>query len=368
MQDLDLEQMTAMVKVIAEEKGLSEETVLDVIQAAIAAAWRRENAEREANVRSELNMNTGEAKVFLDKIVVEPEVAYNPVTEIPADDPQAKGKNIGDVVSEEFKVKSFGRVASTTAKQVIVQRLREAEKETVLAAFKGKLGTIMTGVVARIEPRVVRVELGKATGILLKQDQIEGERYTVGQRLKVLVKEIQRDERGAQLLLSRADAEFIRQLFIQEVPEVDNGTVEIRSIAREAGRRTKIAVMATTPGIDPVGTFVGGRGVRVQAVMNEVGDREKIDIVNWSDNPSEYLRDALSPAEIIKVEVTGKTAKVYVAKDQQSIAIGRQGQNVRLASKLTGYEIDIEVIEPPKKKKKVNVEDSLLEAIEDAEE
>ena len=368
MQELDLEQMSAMVKVIAEEKGLSEETVLDVIQTAIAAAWRRENTDREANVRSELNLITGAAKVFVDKIVVEPEVAYNPATEIPADDPKAKGKEIGDVVSEEYEVKSFGRVASTTAKQVIIQRLREAEKETVLEAFESKVGTIMTGVVARIEPKVVRVELGKAMGILLKSDQIEGERYSVGQRLKVLIKEIQRDERGTQLILSRTDAEFVKQLFIQEVPEIDNGTVEIRSIAREAGRRTKIAVMATTPGIDPVGTFVGGRGVRVQAVMNEVGDREKIDIVNWSDNPSEYLRDALSPAEIVKVEVSGKEAKVYVTKEQQSIAIGRQGQNVRLASRLTGYEIDIEVIEPTKKKKKVNVEDSLLEAIEDSEE
>jgi N utilization substance protein A len=201
-----------------------------------------------------------------------------------------------------------------------------------------------------------------------KSEQIDGERYVVGSRIRVLVQRIDRDERGSQLILSRGSQEFIKELFSQEVPEIEAGTVEIRAIAREAGRRTKIAVAATTPGVDPVGTFVGGRGVRVQAVMNEIGDREKIDIINWSDNPSEYIRDALSPAEITKVEVDGKKAKVFVTADQQSIAIGRQGQNVRLASKLTGFEIDIELAEAPKKKKRVNVEDSLLSAIEETAE
>ena len=187
-------------------------------------------------------------------------------------------------------------------------------------------------------------------------------------RIKVYIKKIEHGDRGAQLILSRGCAEFIEALFRQEVPELDGGTVEIRGIAREAGRRTKIAVMSTVPGIDPVGTFVGSRGIRVGAVMSEIGDKEKIDIITWSDNTSEYIREALSPAEIIKVEVEGKKAKVFVTEDQQSIAIGKQGQNVRLASKLTGYDIDIELSKSVPKKKKKNVEDSLLSALEETAE
>ena len=234
--------------------------------------------------------------------------------------------------------------------------------------FEDKIGTVVNGTIVRVEPKIVRIDLGKATGIMPKSEQIAGEFYAVGSRVKVFIKEIERNERGAQLILSRGCPQFIEYLFRQEVPEIENGSVEIKAIAREAGRRTKIAVAATMPGIDPVGTFVGGRGVRVQAVMNEIGDREKIDIVNWSDNISEYIREALSPAEIQTVEIKDKHATVYVAKDQQSIAIGRVGQNVRLASDLTGYEIDVEVAKAPEKKKKKNVEDSLLSAIEDSEE
>ncbi len=366
MEGLDLKSMTAMVKVIAEEKNLTEDTVLDVIQTAIAAAWRKEEGEKDMNVRATLNLKTGEAFVFIDREVIEDGLAYNPATEIPQS--EAKGKEIGEIVEEKREVKTFGRVASMTAKQVIVQRLREAERDSVLSMFEDKVGTIVTGVVSRVEPKIVRIDLGKASGIMPKSEQIDGEYYSVGARIKVLIKEIERNERGAQLILSRGSAEFVKQLFIQEVPEIENGTVEIRAIAREAGRRTKIAVINTVPGVDPVGTFVGGRGVRVQAVMNEIGEREKIDIINWSDNASEYIREALSPAEIMKVEIEGKHAKVFVTEDQQSIAIGRQGQNVRLASKLTGFELDIELAEAPKKKKKTNVEDSLFSAIEESEE
>ncbi len=364
MEGLDLKQMTAMVKVIAEEKDLPEETVIDVIETAIAAAWRRDNGDKDMNVRAEINMKTGEATVYVSREVIEDGLAYNPATEIPQS--EAGGKEIGDVVEEAHKVTEFGRVASQTAKQVVVQRLREAERDAVLANFEGKIGDVVNAVVTRVEPKLVRLEIGRASGIMPKSEQIEGEYYTVGSRIKVLVKEIERNERGAQLILSRGSAEFIEYLFRQEVPEIENGTVEIKGIAREAGKRTKIAVTTSTPGVDPVGAFVGGRGVRVQAVMNEIGDREKIDIVNWSDNISEYVREALSPAEIVKVEVDGKKAKVYVTEDQQSIAIGKQGQNVRLASKLTGYDLDIELAKAPEKKKKKNVEDSLLSAIEES--
>ena len=367
MENLDLKQMSAMVDIIAEEKGLPKETVLDVIEQAIAAAWRKDNGDRDMNVRAVLNTKTGEADVFIAREVIEDGLAYNPSIEIPAKE-AGKDAKVGDVVEEKHKVTSFGRVAAGTAKQVVVQRLREAEQDAVLTTFEDKIGTIVTGTVSRTEPKLVRIDLGRASGIMPRSEQIDGEFYSVGKRIKVLIKKIERNERGAQLILSRGSAEFIEYLFRQEVPELENNTVEIKSIARQAGRRTKIAVMSTVPGVDPVGTFVGGRGIRVQAVMNEIGNKEKIDIINWSDNASEYIREALSPAEIAKVEIDGKKAKVYVAEDQQSIAIGKQGQNVRLASKLTGYEIDIVLQKAAPKKKKQNIEDSLLSAIEETAE
>lgn len=364
MEGLDLKQMSAMVDIIAEEKGLPKETVINVIEQAIAAAWRKDNGDRDMNVRAILNTKTGEADVFIAREVIEDGLAYNPATEIPLAEAGKKAK-IGDVVEEKSKVTSFGRVAAQTAKQVVIQRLREAENDAVLTAFEDKIGTVVTGTVSRVEPKLIRIDLGRASGIMPRSEQIDGEYYTVGNRIKVYIKNIERNERGAQLILSRGCAEFIEYLFRQEVPELENHTVEIKGIAREAGRRTKIAVTATVPGIDPVGTFVGGRGIRVQAVMNEIGDKEKIDIVTWSDNASEYIREALSPAEIMKVEITDKKAKVLVSEDQQSIAIGKQGQNVRLASKLTGYDIDIELSKAAPKKKKQNVEDALLSAIEE---
>ena len=367
MENLDLKQMSTMVDIIAEEKGLPKDTVLNVIEQAIAAAWRKDNGDREMNVRAVLNTKTGEADVFVAREVIEDDLAYNPSTEVPLKEAK-KGSKVGDIVEEKHKVTSFGRVAAGTAKQVVIQRLREAENDAVLTAFEDKIGTIVTGTVARVEPKLVRVDLGRATGIMPRSEQIDGEYYTVGNRIKVLIKKIERGERGAQLILSRGSAEFVECLFRQEVPELENHTVEIKGIAREAGRRTKIAVMSTVPGIDPVGTFVGGRGIRVGAVMNEIGEKEKIDIINWSDNASEYIREALSPAEVIKVEIDDKKAKVHVSEDQQSIAIGKQGQNVRLASKLTGYEIDIVLQKTTPKKKKQNVEDSLLSAIEEANE
>ena len=367
MENLDLKQMSTMVDIIAEEKGLPKEAVLNVIEQAIAAAWRKDNGDRDMNVRAVLNTKTGEADVYVAREVIEDEIAYNPSTEIPLKE-AGKNAKIGDVVEEKHQITEFGRVAAQTAKQVVIQRLREAENDAVLAAFEDKVGTIVTGTVSRVEPKLVRIDLGRASGIMPRSEQIDSDHYSVGQRIKVLIKNIERNDRGAQLILSRASADFVENLFRQEVPELENGTVEIRGIAREAGRRTKIAVMSTVPGVDPVGTFVGGRGIRVGAVMNEIGDHEKIDVINWSDNASEYIREALSPAEIIKVEIDDKKAKVFVSPEQQSIAIGKQGQNVRLASKLTGYEINIELTKPVAKKKKQNVEDALLSAIEDTAE
>ncbi|TWP20971.1 transcription termination factor NusA, partial [TM7 phylum sp. oral taxon 349] len=284
MQDLNVKQMTLAMRTIAEEKALPEDVVLGVIEQAIAAAWRRDNGEREQNVRAELNINDGTAKVSVVKTVVED--VENDINQISLEDAQKIDKNAelgGEIVTETHDVTSFGRVAAQTAKQVVIQRLREAEREVVLAEFEDKIGTVVTGVVQRVEPRVVRVELGKATGILPQSEQIQGEYYSVGQRLRVFIKDIERDGRGAQLVLSRGNEAFIEYLFRQEVPEMETGAVEIKGIAREAGRRTKLAVASLVPGVDPVGTFVGGHGTRVNAVMNEIGDQEKIDIVTYDE-------------------------------------------------------------------------------------
>lgn len=372
MEDLNIKQLTQAVRVIAEEKNLPEETVMSIIEQAIAAAWRRDHGDREQEVRSELNINSGTAKVFVAKEVVE--LVGSDAVEINLEDARKikKDAEIGDIIEEKHEVSSFGRVAAQTAKQVVLQRLREAEREVVLTEYEDKVGTVVNGTVSRVEPRSVRIELGKAVGVMPQSEQIQGEYYGVGSRIKVLIKDIERDARGPQLILSRADERFIEYLFRQEVPELETGAVEIKAIAREAGRRTKIAVSSSVPGIDPVGTFVGGHGTRVQTVMNEVGDQEKIDIVTFDKEIEQYIKNALSPAEIAKVEVDEKEkrAKVYVAEDQQSIAIGRAGQNVRLASRLTGYELDIEQYVKPvavAKKPKKDIEDELLNAIEKAE-
>ena len=267
--------MGTMVDIIAEEKGLPKDTVLNVIEQAIAAAWRKDNGDRDMNVRAMLNTKTGEADVYVAREAIEDGLAYNPSTEIPLLEAKKiqKDAKLGDIVEEKHQVTTFGRVAAQTAKQVVVQRLREAENDAVLTEFEDKVGSIVTGTVSRVESRLARVDLGRASGIMPKSEQIDGEYYTVGSRIKVYIKKIERGDRGAQLILSRGNAEFVECLFRQEVPELENGTVEIKGIAREAGRRTKIAVMSTVTGVDPVGTFVGSRGVRVQAVMNEIGDR-----------------------------------------------------------------------------------------------
>lgn len=369
MEDLNIKQLTLAVRTIADEKNLPEDTVMSVIEQAIAAAWRRDNGERDQEVRAELNVNDGTAKVFVAREVVE--LVGSDAIEISLEDAQKVKKDavLGDVIEEEHEVTGFGRVAAQTAKQVVLQRLREAEREVVLEEFEDKIGTVVTGVVQRVEPRVVRVELGKATGILPQSEQIQGEFYSVGSRIKVFIKDIERDNRGPQLILSRGNEAFVEYLFRQEVPEMETGAVEIKGIAREAGRRTKLAVASAVPGVDPVGTFVGGHGTRVNAVMNEIGDQEKVDIITFDENPDTYIRNALSPAEVVKVEIDeeAKSAKVYVAEDQQSIAIGRGGQNVRLASRLTGYELDIETAtaKPAEKKPKKNIEDDLFSAIDE---
>ena len=374
MEDLNIKQLTLALRTIAEEKNLPEETVLEVIEQAIAAAWRRDNGTREQLVRASLNINSGTAVVSVVKTVVEEvenDVNQMSLDEAKAVDPAAELGS--EVTVETHNVTTFGRVAAQTAKQVILQRLREAEREVVLAEFEDKIGTVVTGTIQRVEPRVVRIELGKAVGIMPQSEQIPGEYYGVGRRVKVYIKDIEREGRGPQLILSRGNEEFVRFLFSQEVPEMETGAVEIKAIAREAGRRTKLAVASALPGVDPVGTFVGGHGTRVQAVMNEIGEQEKIDIIPFEEDAAGFIDNAMSPAEVLSVTVNedDKRATVYVSEDQQSVAIGRAGQNVRLASRLTGYELDIEAkaaAKPAENKPRKNVEDSLFNAIEEAAE
>ncbi len=380
MHDINIKQLALSVKQIAEEKNLPEDVVHDILEQAIAAAYRRDFGDREQEVRAQLNSNSGTVTVYISKEVVEE--PGDDAIEISLADAKKikKDAKIGDVVEITDKPTVFGRVAAQTAKQVILQKLREAEREVVLDEYADKIGTVITGTVQRVEPRVVRVELGKASGIIPQSEQIPGEYYNIGNRVKVFLKDVERGTRGPQLILSRANEQFIEYLFRQEVPEMESGAVEIKAIAREAGKRTKIAVASTVPGVDPVGTFVGGHGTRVQAVMNEIGDQEKVDIITFSDDPVTFITNSLSPADVqsIALDTTNKRAKVLVVTDQLSIAIGRGGQNVRLASRLTGYELDIEAAdgtpkqlatsdmpaEKPKPKK--NIEDSLLAAVEEA--
>ena len=370
MEDLNIKQLTLAVRTIAEEKNLPEETVLSVIEQAIAAAWRRDNGTRDQLVRASLNINNGTAVVSVVKTVVEEvENDANQIDLEEAKEIDPAAELGGEVVMETHNVTTFGRVAAQTAKQVILQRLREAEREVVLAEFEDKIGTVVIGTVQRVEPRVVRIELGKAVGIIPQSEQIPGEYYGVGRRIKVYIKDIEREGRGPQLILSRGNEEFVRFLFNQEVPEMETGAVEIKAIAREAGRRTKLAVSSALPGVDPVGTFVGGHGARVQAVMNEIGEQEKIDIIPYEEDAAGFIANAMSPAEVLSVTVNEdeKRATVYVSEDQQSIAIGRAGQNVRLASRLTGYELDIEAKAPVKAepKHRKNIEDSLMSVVEE---
>lgn len=390
---MDFKQLAAAIRVIAEEKNLPEDQVQEIVEQALAAAWRRDFGDREQEVRVTMNLNTGDVSAYVTKDVVE-EVEDDRI-QISLTDAQAMKKNakVGDQIEVFQKVEDFGRVAAQTAKQVILQRLREAEREIVVAEFEDKIGDLVNGVVSRVEGRVVRVEMGRAQGIMPISEQIQGERYYPGQRLKLFLKDVEKGFRGPQLIVSRGAKEFIAQLFKAEVPEMDNGAVEIKAIAREPGVRSKIAVASSVPGVDPVGTFVGGHGTRINAVRDEIGNQEMIDIIVWDDDPATLIANAMKPANVTSVKI-GKDGKavVTVPEDQLSIAIGKAGQNVRLAGKLTDTELDVEsdkagtketadevVAETDEKpaspveskpvvqklKKKTELEDSLLKAIEE---
>ncbi len=362
---------------IAEEKGIEREKVIEVVEAALAAAYKKDYGKKGQVIRAEFDEVTKDAKFFLVKEVVdettrefveeteegaEPSESvpapveegmseedrlprYNPERDLTLDEAKAikKGAKVGDIIETELPAESeFGRVAAQTAKQVIIQRIREAERESMFKEYKSREGEIVNGSVQRVEGRVVFVDLGKSVGVLFPSEQVEGETYRIGQRLKVYIQKVESDPKGPGITLSRATAEMVRHLFTLEVPEIANGTVVIKAIAREAGSRTKLAVHSDEEGVDPIGSCVGQKGTRVQAVIEELHG-EKIDIIQWNDDADKFIRAALSPAKVLSVTLDEetKTAAVVVPEDQLSLAIGRRGQNVRLAAKLSGWKIDV---------------------------
>jgi len=339
------DQLEQALQQIAEEKGVSREEIIEMIEASLAAAYRKDYGEKDQNIVVEFQPDTLSAKIFDVKIVVAE--VEDPQKEV--DEAQGKklkkGAKIGDIIKTEITPKdgvAYGRIAAQTAKQVIIQKLREAERNVQFSDFKAKERTLQNGIIQRIEGDTVLIDLGKGTGVLFPSEQIRGEKYNIGQRLKVLILHVEPATKGPKITLSRSHPDMVRKLFEVEVPEIYNGSVEIKAVAREAGSRSKIAVMSTQDGIDPIGSCVGQKGTRVQTVMGELGG-EKIDIIEWSEDPVKFIANALSPAKILNVQLDeeNKEAKVGVLEDQLSLAIGKAGQNVRLAARLTGWKIDI---------------------------
>ena len=369
------------IEALCEEKGISKDKVIETIEAALAAAYKKDYGKRGQNIRADFDEVSGGTKFFLVKEVVdettrefveeteesdEQEIKgtkenkeeivendeeeklprFNPERDLTMDEAKEfkKAAKVGDIIETELPQKSdYGRVAAQTAKQVIIQRIREAERDAMYDEYKNKEGELLSGVVQRIEGRNVFVDIGKSVGVLFPSEQIERENYRIGQRIKVYVSKVDAGTRGPGITLSRTSPEMVRKMFELEVPEIFAGTVEIKSIAREAGERSKIAVTSSEEGIDPIGSCVGQKGTRVQAVIDELGG-EKIDIVLWNENISKFISAALSPAKVLRVNVNeeAKEALAVVPEDQLSLAIGKRGQNVRLAAKLTGWKIDIE--------------------------
>ncbi|MFH1412606.1 MAG: transcription termination factor NusA [bacterium] len=364
-----MSEVTTAIKQICEEKGLSYDAVIGTIESALAAAYRKDYGEKNQNIKVEFDPEKMTTKIYDIKTVVEdmPEEEeveegeekpvvestdedgevrrFNPKTEIQLSDAKEIKKKYK--IDDEIKTKlpahdDYGRMAAQTAKQVIIQRLREAERDMVYNEFKDKEHEVITGVVQRVEGRVVLVDLGRAMGIILPEDQIRSERYRSGERLKVYVREVRLSPKGPEIILSRTSDEILKKVFYLEIPEISNGLIEIKAVAREAGSRSKVAVQANSDNIDPIGSCVGQRGSRIQTIINELGG-EKIDIIEYSDDTAEFISNSLAPAKINEVELDDeeKKATIKVNEDQLSLSIGKNGQNVRLAAHLTGWKIDI---------------------------
>lgn len=365
-----MSEITNAIKQICEEKGLSYDAVIATIESALAAAYRKDYGEKSQNIKVEYNPENNATKVFDIKTVVEdvPEEElenseevlepaslegvdgemkkrFNPKTEIQISEAKKINKkyNIGDEVKTELEThEEYGRMAAQTAKQVIIQRLREAERDMIFGEFKDKEHEVITGFVQRREGRLVLVDLGRATGIIPPEEQVRTERYVPGERLKFYVKEVKITPKGPEIVLSRTSEEILKKVFYLEIPEISNGLVEIKSVAREAGSRSKVAVLAENENIDPIGSCVGQRGSRIQTIIRELGG-EKIDIIEYSEDPEVFIANALAPAKVEQVKLITEQRQAYITvkDDQLSLAIGKDGQNVRLAAHLTGWNIDI---------------------------
>ncbi len=323
------------------EKHMSKDMLLEAIESALVSAYRK-NYNTTQNVRVDINRETGDINVYMRRDVVEE--VEDPFSQASLEEAQEIDPEyeIGDVIEYQVTPMDFGRIAAQTAKQVVVQRIREAERGMIYDDYVGRQGELVTGIVQRISNGTVFVNIGRAEGILSQNEQIRGERYRVNERIKLFVMDVKKTSKGPQVFLSRTHPGLVKRLFELEVPEIQEGTVEIRSISREAGSRSKIAVCTYDENVDPVGSCVGTRGARVQAVVDELGG-EKIDIINWSDDPGKLICAALSPAkvEMVRVNTAEKSATVVVPDYQLSLAIGKDGQNVRLAARLCSWKIDI---------------------------
>lgn len=370
--ELDGPEFFAAVNLIEQEKGIPKSYMLEKITQALVSAYKRDHEGITDNVVVDFNEEKAEVKMYVKKDVVE--TVDNPFTEMSLEEAQSKlpQAQLGDVLRIEVKTRSFGRIAAQTARQVIVQGMREAERGMIYDEFSAKEHEILTGVVTRIDPRngaaSIRITSGGefTDAYLSMAEQVKGEVIREGDRLKVYVVEVRRSTRGPQVIISRTHPGLVKRLFELEVPEIYDGTVEICSTAREAGSRTKIAVTSADPNVDPIGACVGTRGQRVNTIVEELKG-EKIDIIKYSDDPIAYVSAALAPAQVLKAQLLedGKSCKVIVPDDQLSLAIGREGQNARLAAKLTGFKIDIKPASAPEDDDEILVVD---EAEQDGEE
>jgi N utilization substance protein A len=334
----------AAISQIAAERGIPREAIIDVMEKALITAYKKTLGNNPPPIEIEIKMDpqSGLAKVLVEKVVVDE--VYDDRFEIELSEAQRKQPDVyvGETIIVDSTPRDFGRIAAQTAKQIVLQGIKEVEREYIYGEFMGKEGELVAATVQRITKGNVILELGKAEAILPPKEQVDTDRYYHGQRIKVYLTEIRKDERGTRLIASRSHKNLILRLFEMEVPEIYNETVELKSVAREPGLRTKVAVSARQEGIDPVGSCVGMRGIRIQNIVNELNG-EKIDVVQWSPDPKEYIANALSPAQVVEVHLhEGDRAAVVIVPDKQlSLAIGREGQNVRLAAKLTGWRIDI---------------------------
>ncbi|EEG76769.1 transcription termination factor NusA [Dethiobacter alkaliphilus] len=336
------EEFLAAMDAIEKEKGVKKEVLFEAIEAALVSAYKR-NFNAAANVRVQLNRESGEIKVYTRLEVVEEE-SNDPQLEISLQDAQKIDSRYepGEIVEKEVTPKNFGRIAAQTAKQVVIQRIREAEREIVFDEYIDREEDIITGIVQRMEQKNVIMDLGKTEAVLLPTEQMPGDDYRQSERVKAYITEVKKTSKGPQIFVSRTHPGLLKRLFELEVPEIFDGTVEIKSVAREAGYRSKLAVYSKNKDVDPVGACVGPKGARVQAIVTELRG-EKIDIVKWDEDPVIFVANSLSPAKVMSVSLhqEQKVASVVVPDYQLSLAIGKEGQNARLAAKLTGWKIDI---------------------------